>query len=207
MIYRKARECSCGAGNGFRTSAVIETMPWRGLGEPVRAARAELCYDDEAFYVRMRAYETSVIANRRNFGDPVCRDSCLEFFFAPVPGDNAYFNFELNPLATMYVGFSPAGTRADSRLITDPDISDNSFFSASSSSGAGFWEVSYRIPYSFIRLFAPAFKTPEPGDVLRCNFYTCCDDAPEPYYTVWHRVDAPAPDFHRPESFGALVFE
>ena len=164
MIFRK------NDSNGFRTSAVIETMPWRKAGEPLHTARAELCYDEAAFYVRMRAYEIDRLAGRTQFGDPVCRDSCLEFFFAPIPGDNAYFNFELNPLATMYVGFSPAGTRESSRLLSDPDIRDNSFFSAKASSCGAYWEVSYRIPYCFIRRYAPGVKTPEPGDVLRCNF-------------------------------------
>ena len=214
MIYRKNGfygdniVCDQADGrSGFRTSALIETTPWRGAGEPVHAARAELTYDDEALYVRMRSYELSPIDTRRNFGDPVCRDSCLEFFFSPVPGEKAYFNFELNPSAVMYVGFSRAGTRSDSRLLSDLDIRDNSFFSARSARTGTYWEVSYKIPYTFIRRYAPEFKTPVPGDVLRCNFYTCCDDAEQPYYTVWHYINAPGPDYHRPECFGALVFE
>ena len=214
MIFRKKHDTGFVSLNasdvcrdGFRTSAVLEVMPWRRAGEPLHCGRAELSYDDTALYVRMRAYETELIATRRAFGEPVCRDSCLEFFFAPEPHKNAYFNFEVNPLATMYVGFSPAGTRADSRLLTDPDIRDNSFFSASARRIAGGWEVSYAIPYGFIRRYVPEYKTPQPGKILRCNFYTCCDDAAEPYYSVWHFIDAPAPDYHRPESFGALVFE
>ncbi len=204
MIFKKTDDSK---GCVFRTSALIETMPWRKAGEPLHTARAEVQYDSEALYVRMRSYETMPLATRRNFGDPVCRDSCLEFFFAPKAGDNAYFNFELNPLAATYTGFSPEGTRQSSRLVSDPDAADNTLFKASASSGPVFWEVSYKIPYSFIRRYVPDFKTPEPGDVLRCNFYTCCDDAPVPYYSVWHNIDAPSPDYHRPECFGALVFE
>ncbi|MBR7063206.1 MAG: carbohydrate-binding family 9-like protein [Clostridia bacterium] len=214
MIFRKQDDTgfiSFDSGDrplsDFRTSAVLEVMPWRRAGEPLHCGRAEVCYDDSALYVRMRAYETDIIASRRAFGEPVCRDSCLEFFFAPVPGSNAYFNFEVNPLATMYVGFSPSGTREGSRLLPDPDIRDNAFFSASARFIPGGWEVSYAIPYAFIRRYAPEYKTPQSGEILRCNFYTCCDDAKEPYYSVWHTVDAPAPDYHRPESFGALVFE
>ena len=214
MIFRKQDDTGfISFDNGdrplsdFRTSAVLEVMPWRRAGEPLHCGRAEVCYDDSALYVRMRAYETDIIASRRAFGEPVCRDSCLEFFFAPVPGSNAYFNFEVNPLATMYVGFSPSGTREGSRLLPDPDIRDNAFFSASARFIPGGWEVSYAIPYAFIRRYAPEYKTPQSGEILRCNFYTCCDDAKEPYYSVWHTVDATAPDYHRPESFGALVFE
>ncbi len=207
MIF--ARNARDDAGDGdriFRTSAEIGIMPWRKDGEALHTAAAELSYDDGALYVRMRAFEKNIISERKQFGDPVCRDSCLEFFFAPVFGNNAYFNFEVNPDGVMYIGFSADGTRAGSRLLTDPDIACNSFFSMKCNRNDDFWEVSYRIPYDFIRRRSPDFRDPRPGDVLRCNFYTCCDDAPELYYTVWHRICSPSPDYHLPEYFGELVF-
>ena len=127
MIFRKKHDTGFVSLNasdvcrdGFRTSAVLEVMPWRRAGEPLHCGRAELSYDDTALYVRMRAYETELIATRRAFGEPVCRDSCLEFFFAPEPHKNAYFNFEVNPLATMYVGFRPAHCRRLGSELCDP---------------------------------------------------------------------------------------
>lgn len=204
MVYR--RESLGNNREIFKTSALIETMPWRKEGEKNHRACAEVSYDSEALYVRMRAFETELIAERHSFGDPVCRDSCLEFFFAPLNSDNSYFNFEVNPLGTMYVGFSSDGTRSGSRLLSEIS-GETEMFGCKTSVGQSFWEVSYRIPYPFIRRFVPAFPDPVPRSVLRCNFYTCCDDNTVPYYSVWNSIDSQYPDYHRPDCFGELQFE
>lgn len=192
----------------FRPSIEINTMPWKSVNGPEHIAAAELKYDSENFYIRMRAYEksSSLLSHRQQFGDPVCRDSCLEFFFAPIAGSNKYFNFEVNPACAFYIGFSEDGTRNGNRLLSEL-VSETDCFQASTRIKKAFWEVYYRIPFSFIRRYAPDFKTPGKGDVLRCNFYTCCDDAPEPYYSVWHNITSPHPDYHRPDCFGSLIFE
>ena len=192
----------------FCPSAEINVMPWKKTNDPAHIAAAELKYDSENFYVRMRAYEksSSILCRRQKYGEAVCCDSCLEFFFAPINDSNKYFNFEVNPAGVFYIGFSENGTREGSRLLTEL-AGETDIFRASTRIETDFWEVSYRVPFSFIRRYVPDFKTPRQGDALRCNFYTCCDDAAEPYYSVWHNITAPHPDYHRPECFGSLTFE
>ena len=41
---------------------------------------------------------------------------------------------------------------------------------------------------------------------IRANFYKCADRTAHPHFLAWNRVDAPAPDFHRPDFFGELIF-
>ena len=62
-------------------------------------AHAQLCYSDEAFYVRMWARDANVCAEypRDDLLANTYEDSCLEFFISPVAGDARYLNFEFNP--------------------------------------------------------------------------------------------------------------
>ena len=53
-------------------------------------SKAQLCYDGEAIYVRLSAKEANIRAEENGpLGTP-CQDSCLEFFFAPIEGDDRY---------------------------------------------------------------------------------------------------------------------
>ena len=45
--------------------------------------QAKLLYDDESIYVIFRVDDQYVRAVAEQNQDPVCRDSCVEFFFAP----------------------------------------------------------------------------------------------------------------------------
>ena len=66
------------------------------------------------------------------------------------------------------------------------------------------WEVSYRIPLSFLRLFLPEFAF---AGVLRANVYKCGDMAEREHYLSWNPVTSETPDFHRPQDFGRMMFE
>ena len=67
-------------------------------------AQAQLCYDEHALYVRLSAQENPIRAELTGKLDEICEDSCLEFFFSPVPGDRRYFNIECNPNGALYLG-------------------------------------------------------------------------------------------------------
>jgi hypothetical protein len=68
--------------------------------------------------VYLVSFEKEIRATCENMNDMVCRDSCLEFFLNPQPekGTN-YFNFEMNPFGTLYLGFGK--DRYDSKKIID----------------------------------------------------------------------------------------
>lgn len=186
--------------------AFIDKYPWRGGTGP----RAQACaaYDDNGLWVCLRAYEKWVRAEYRMRNDPVCCDSCLEFFFAPTPDRGLkYFNFEFNPLGTAYIGFSPTGLRADSAKIADAP--DNAYFDIETTLRLGerpdaCWQVCFCVPYAFIRRFVPEFSGP--GADMQGNFYKCGDKTDSPHWGSWNAIDLPAPDFHTPAFFGILKF-
>lgn len=163
---------------------------------------AQICYDDEALYVRMQAVEPHIRAEYTAPLSMVCRDSCMEFFFAPVPEDDRYINFEINPNCCTCIGIGSG--RADSvRLVPS---NEEELFQKKAERTADGWQVSYRIPVSFLRALFPGYR-PESGTVIRANCYKCGDSAEKAHYLAWNPIDCPTPDFHRLCDFGAMILE
>ena len=127
-------------------------------------------------------------------------DSCLEFFLSPVAGDTRYLNFEFNPNCA--VGAQIGTEKANrTRLVRTDDV-----YAASSARTEDGWEITYKLPFDFIRQFYPDF-TAESGDVLRGNFYKCGNLTASKHYLSWNPIDSDTPNFHVPECFGELVLE
>ncbi len=193
----------------------IDTMPWGGTYKPVTLAAVGR--DHSSLHLYMRSYEKKLRfkASRRN--DPVCQDSCMEFFFSPMGPENpAYFNFEVNPLGVLYIGFSQNGTRSDSKQAAAHK--ENTYFNMKAMSRSqaeeynrkngenpeAFWDISYSIPFQFIQEYMPDFDPFQPGKRISANFYKCGDLTEIEHYVVWNCIESPKPDYHRPEFFGIL---
>ena len=157
----------------------------------------QVCHDASRLYVRMEAEESPVRASLVGPLEQVCRDSCLEFFFAPGGGER-YFNFELNPLGTLCLGF---GEKRPTRVRQVPkDLRQFQIEPFTTPKG---WGVALAVPVEFVRLYFPAFTL---SGEAAANFYKCGDDTPVPHYLAWSPLTSPAPDFHRRQDFGRLVF-
>lgn len=177
----------------------IDTVLW-GTEAGVRAW-GQICWDDGALYVRLRAREREIRAEHPADAPlaMACEDSCLEFFLSPVPGDMRYFNIEFNPNGCMYLGF---GEERANRVRLLPKR--NPFDPAPFRTGDG-WGITYRVPFDFLRQFYPGFA-PVPGDELRANCYKCGDLTVREHYLSWNPCTSAAPDFHRPCDFGRMIF-
>jgi len=57
--------------------------------------KARILYGDKGLYGIFKVEDRFVRSVSIEFQDPVCRDSCVEFFFEPKAGCG-YFNFEFN---------------------------------------------------------------------------------------------------------------
>ena len=164
-------------------------------------AEARLCYDDNALYVHLSAVEKNIRAQHFGPLDEICEDSCLEFFLAPVWGDNRYFNIECNPNGAIYLGFgSHIGNLV--RLIGESPV-----IIPKPERKADGWEVTYTVPLSFLRQFFPDFSM-KSGTKMRGNFYKCGDLTEIPHYFCWNPMPLlPRASFHNPDSFGTLILE
>lgn len=189
----------------FPRTAMWETLPAVSLEQhlwsDVRSVcpTARLGWREDGLYLQMQVQEAAVRREYTGFADPVCEDSCLEFFFCPEADSQRYFNFEMNPNGAMYVGFGlPNGQRC--RLYrTDW----KELLQWESVEVPGGWGARLRIPADFIRIFVPEF-TLQKGVTLRGNFYKCGDRTRSPHFVAWNPIDNPTPCFHMPQFFGTL---
>ena len=163
---------------------------------------AQICYDPENLYVHMRAVEPDIRAEYDAPLSMICEDSCMEFFFAPDPEDDRYLNFEINPNCRTFIGLGSC--RADNVRLAP--MNEEELFCKKASRTADGWEVSYRIPLSFLRALFPSYELVS-GTVIRANCYKCGDLTPKPHYLSWNPVVHPTPDFHRSCDFGIMILE
>ncbi len=189
-----------------------ETLDWKALPafpmdhllwseDPSIDAYGQLCYDEEALYVHLYAKEANIRAEETGpLGEP-CEDSCMEFFFCPIPGDPRYLNIEFNSNCCMYLGI--ATTRYNIiRMIPE----DRELFAPKANRTEDGWEITYQVPYSFVRTFFPEFA-PEAGKKITANFYKCGDKTVIEHYKSWNLVESSFPDFHLSQYYGELTFE
>ncbi len=163
---------------------------------------AQIAYNAEALYVRMYAVEPDIRAEYTAPLSHVCEDSCMEFFFCPSPEDDRYVNIEINPNCCTHIG---VGSCRDDSVRIIPKNEDALLQKKADRTADG-WEVSYRIPVSFLRSLFPGYAL-ESGAVIRANCYKCGDLTVRPHYLSWNPVEHPTPDFHRPCDFGTMILE
>ena len=168
-------------------------------------ATAQIGYDSRALYLRLTATEAEIRAVETGLLGNPCEDSCLEFFFCPREGDLRYFNFEYNPNACLYLGHASC-IETLTRLLPDQDDLDANTFHPEVKRTADGWEITYEIPYTFIRRFFPEFA-PVAGKTIRGNFYKCAELTSAPHFLAWNPITREGRClFHTPEEFGLLQF-
>ena len=164
-------------------------------------AQAQLCWDEENLYVCLAATEPNIRMKETGPLAVCCFDSCLEFFFKPDNNRKQYLNFEMNPNAALWVAYG-TGKKDSVRLL--PRKPRKLFDQQVTFTPHG-WELTYRIPFEFIRRFFPGFA-PKVGDSMRANAYKCGDKTVVPHYLAWNPIPYKHPAFHCPRHFGLVIF-
>jgi hypothetical protein len=173
---------------------------------------AKLVYDDKFLYVIFKVDDNYIKAVNTEYDSPVCRDSCVEFFFTPSKDiEQGYFNAEINCCGTMLLHHQKA-RGIGKVVVSEADAKKFEIFSTFKGkvepeiTKPAQWLVEYKIPYEILKTYAP-FTKPAAGVQWRGNFYKCADRTGKPHWLTWNKVELPKPDFHRPEFFGILEFE
>jgi len=173
----------------------IACYPWAEEGSYQPRACARIGVRDGGLCVLMYALEPEIQAKETEVGALVCIDSCLEFFFQPVEGDERFVNCEINPLATLHLGIGKARSER-TVLRTLPE----GIAPVASEHKGEWWAVYYEIPAAFIE---ETFGKPM-SRVIRANCYAC---GGKDHYGTLFQVGTPNPDFHRPEYFAEIAVE
>ena len=183
-------------------TAHIDCYAWQEDYPTVLTAGAQVSYDQNALWVHLFAQETNLRIATKKPNEMVCEDSCLEFFFTPMPEkDSRYFNFEFNPAGNYWLSIGDGRGARECMELSDFPFN----FCVKTQVDAAGWAVSFCVPYGFILQFFPDFVA-APGRVMRGNFYKCGDLTDHVHFGSWAPVGTPTPDFHQPEFFGTLIF-
>lgn len=198
---------------GWANAEIAEIKSYMG-DKPVHLPKTQVkvLYDDQKIYVYFKVQDQYLRAVAEKFQDPVCRDSCVEFFF--VPGSDlatGYFNFEVNCGGTFLIYHQTALNENQVKLseddiklikveknmpkIVDPEIKESTE-----------WFIKYSFNIDMLSKYCKVDK-PCSGAKWRGNFYKCGDRTSHPHWITWSEVDSPEPDFHVPTSFGVLNFK
>ena len=175
--------------------APIDRYVWDGGYRP--EARAYVAWDEAGLRALLCAREATVSARVTAFNGDVWTDSCLEFFLQPFGDDARYMNIECNAAGAALIGIG--ADRNNRRRLTECPPEMN--FRASRHTG-GWWAVAYTVPFALIETLYG--RRLVPGARFTGNFF-CCDETLHPHFGSWNPIDAPEPDFHRPECFGQLM--
>lgn len=136
----------------------------------------------------------------------VYKDSCVEFFIS-FDGTN-YYNFEFNCIGTTHLAYGPG--RHNRKFVPLPLMERLNVHSSlgtqpfGEKAGGFDWTLTARIP---VACFAFDAITALDGRRATANFYKVGSGLSVPHYLTWNPVGTPAPDYHRPEYFGDVLFE
>ena len=180
--------------------AEISNVQWIDV-QGIRAW-GQLCYDQEYLYVRLEAEEEHILARYTGDNDPVCMDSCLEFFFAAREEGIRYFNIEVNPNGSCYFGYGKLRHELCRLLCKNIE----KLFNIRTFRTEKGWGVELALPVWHLEIYSPDFAL-YPGKKLRANFQKCAEESVTPHFMTWNEIGTEKPDFHQPGYFGQLIFK
>jgi hypothetical protein len=148
--------------------------------------------------------------------DPVCRDSCVEFFVQPR-ADKGYFNIEFNCGGTLLLYYiedptrTPGGQGEFAKMtpvarelaetievahslpnVVEPEIAEPTT-----------WLLQYAAPLSLFEAYVGPLGSVS-GHKWQGNFYKCADKSSHPHWASWAPLDAV--NFHLPRCFAPIYF-
>lgn len=164
------------------------------------------CYSRKYIFLNFIVYEQKVTIRYLNVGDPVYKDSCVEFFVNLFPNETQeYFNIEFNAIGTIKMGY---GIKRNRSYLTSSDLKEFKVISTIEKPVIGFhgsdnWKLFCAIPISLLEKISDRkFE----GNEAIGNFFKCGDETEITHYGMWNLIDNPTPDFHLPEYFGKIIF-
>jgi hypothetical protein len=163
-------------------------------------------YTDREILIKYYVTEDYFKAEMTETNQPVCQDSCVEFFVSPA-NDGIYYNLEFNGIGTVLMGTGKSretSVKADKNIISGiRRISSAGNRPVAEKKGPFSWTMTAAIP---LPTFFHHNVTDLKGRTFRANFYKCGDNLTVPHYVTWNPVGTENPDYHQPKYFGLVKF-
>ncbi len=201
-------------GPAWKGVDVITVACFRPEGSDHRPATSvKMLYDDSGIYGIFGVEDRYVRCVRTRYGEPVYKDSCVEFFVQPASGAG-YFNFEFNCGGTMLACYitNPERTAGGFREFVSLPETEASGVAVFHSlprvidpeiEGPTLWYLEYFIPRGLLERYSGRFGEFRGGQ-WRANFFKCGDETSHPHWASWQPV--PELNFHLPGRFGTIRF-
>ena len=178
------------------------------------ATDVRLLYDADALYVRFRVRDQYVRAVTTDYQGPTCKDSCVEFFVEPRPGQG-YFNFEFNCIGAALLYFIEDATIVNGRFARFTPVPADLFAGVTvihslmgpiptEIAEPVEWHIGCRVPWSIFEAYLGPLGNPG-GQSWRGNFFKCGSGLSHPHWAAWSPVGEQL-NFHQPDRFGTIVF-
>lgn len=162
-------------------------------------------HDGERLHLHFEVRESCTRALVEQDNGEVWTDSCVEFFIAL--DDGGYYNFECSCAGRLLLAFrkrKPEPEYAPQEVMRSiertPSLGSACF---AEREGDNRWTLTLAIPAA--ALFRHHLQSWSGVEAL-VNLYKCGDGLSRPHFLSWMPVEAPAPDFHRPECFRTVKF-
>ncbi len=179
--------------------------------------QAKLAYDNNNIYGIFKVDDQYVRCTSTEFQTSVCRDSCVEFFFKPLP-DKGYFNFEFNCGGNILCYYISDNTRLKEKnrpfekfeILDIDDLKQVEIYHSMPEvvepeiTTPITWFLEFRIPFAILQKYCGDFKVKK-GTKWMANFYKCGDKTSHPHWASCFPISML--NFHLPECFGPLLFD
>ena len=152
---------------------------------------------------KLQCYEENPKAIYTERDEPMYKDSCLEFFVAPIEDREEYVNVEMNSKGAFLCEFGKGKyDRVFVSSLTDASPIVEAF-KGEDMNGA-FWGVTVKLTKVFLSELYKIPKEKIDYSTVKANFYKCGDDCRVPHYLAFSPVTTLPPGFHNPECFAVL---
>jgi hypothetical protein len=177
--------------------------------------QARLGHVDRTIHLLWRVEDRYVRCVHTERDEPVCRDSCVEFFFEPRPGQG-YLNLEVNCGGAFLIYFikdhrrDETGAMADRETLPEEVASQIRIATSLPKTVEPerdepvTWTCRIELPVAVAEHFLGPLGELA-GQQWRANFYKCADDCSHPHWASWATVEGKL-NFHQPEYFAPLLF-
>lgn len=164
-------------------------------------AHFSISHSNTAIQLKFYVKDDRFRSRQRKINEDVNNDNCVEFFIAFNKG-LSYYNLEFNCFGNAKVAYGSG--RENRTFLSEDAIKKIAVWTSHETVQEAFnWVIVLEIPIAVFE-----FSDLSTFEKMSCygNFYKCGDELPEPHFLSWNKIDAPQPDFHKPENFGEITF-
>lgn len=167
-----------------------------GAGEASLQTQVRAVWTDDSLYLMFWCEDPEPWATMSRRDDSLYEEEVVEVFIAPGPEPTTYFEFEINPLGTL---FDAAIRWRGPGAIEVRRAWDCAGLTGGAGIEPGGWRAWLVIP------FAGLDARPASGDVWAVNFYRI-ERRPCLEFSSWSPLFTHPPEYHTPSRFGRILF-